>query len=443
MTSTGEGDLLVPGAHRRIRTLADGEGPWHGVLVAAGERVLLWRDAGEGAAGIDWRFVGAEHVAAPLDVARTVDGHGALMPWCTMRLAVFLTRRITAGAPLEAGEWSTLVASLLRGLREIVERSDADLGGEWWITREGRPLCVPAPGRPAGEAAVDVLALAEEGCRERGLRRLVASIRDALSEGAPTAVRVASWEQELFAFAAPRPLRLDAHAPERVRGSVAEEIRPVGLDLPPRRVRSRTGFGQHVAAGIEAMRARAGDLRARIPRVRTGSGRRPRRAALLVAAGAVAAVLGVGLWPAEGESVSEAAVPEASPAAPEGSAPPDDGIEQPETAPPSSDAESDPESDPGDPVVAAGDLLAALDACVDAGDETCPAAIAPASSADAAKILRSDAAGEPVLVDDYGDLAVIRLGGAESAEQMLVLVRQDGRWLVRDAYDVADQPEDG
>ncbi|MBT2486060.1 hypothetical protein J7E28_15260 [Microbacterium sp. ISL-108] len=56
------------------------------------------------------------------------------------------------------------------------------------------------------------------------------------------------------------------------------------------------------------------------------------------------------------------------------------------------------------------------------------------------------------LVDEYGDVAVVRLRREEGGpvdegdthpsapDQMLVLVRQDEKWLVRDAYSVADQP---
>ncbi|QNA91225.1 hypothetical protein [Microbacterium sp. Se63.02b] len=54
------------------------------------------------------------------------------------------------------------------------------------------------------------------------------------------------------------------------------------------------------------------------------------------------------------------------------------------------------------------------------------------------------------LVDEYGDVAVVRLlvdptaegkADADTAEQlMVVLIRAHEKWLVRDVYDVADQP---
>ena len=52
-------------------------------------------------------------------------------------------------------------------------------------------------------------------------------------------------------------------------------------------------------------------------------------------------------------------------------------------------------------------------------------------------------------MDEYGDVAVIRVSTPSHSEdgatpgtrvQMVVLVRVDEKWLVRDAYDVADQP---
>ncbi|GAB3599356.1 hypothetical protein [Microbacterium tumbae] len=98
---------------------------------------------------------------------------------------------------------------------------------------------------------------------------------------------------------------------------------------------------------------------------------------------------------------------------------------------------------PDDPVVATEALLRALSACADQGDPECPTALAEGANADPEAILGASGTVAPVLVDDYGDIAVVRIGGdgAKSGEQMLVLIRQDGKWLVRDAYDVADQPD--
>lgn len=55
-------------------------------------------------------------------------------------------------------------------------------------------------------------------------------------------------------------------------------------------------------------------------------------------------------------------------------------------------------------------------------------------------------------MDEYGDVAVVRLrtsgvddgeGDAEgqgSDQTIVVLIRTEEKWLVRDVYDVADQP---
>ncbi|PZU30433.1 MAG: hypothetical protein DI577_07780 [Microbacterium sp.] len=44
------------------------------------------------------------------------------------------------------------------------------------------------------------------------------------------------------------------------------------------------------------------------------------------------------------------------------------------------------------------------------------------------------------LLDEYGGVAVFRVESAALAPQILVLVSVNGKWLVRDVYDVADQP---
>ena len=106
--------------------------------------------------------------------------------------------------------------------------------------------------------------------------------------------------------------------------------------------------------------------------------------------------------------------------------------------------------------------------CADTGDAVCAEAVADGSS-DVIAALVGDgsdigyggdagAAGgadssSVELVDEYGDAAVVRFtprengnadtpGDAEPGDgQILVLVRINEKWLVRDVYDVADQPE--
>jgi 23S rRNA G2069 N7-methylase RlmK/C1962 C5-methylase RlmI len=99
-------------------------------------------------------------------------------------------------------------------------------------------------------------------------------------------------------------------------------------------------------------------------------------------------------------------------------------------------------------------LLAAITRCRRAGDDGCSVAVAPESTG-AIEALRVFEGEPPAveLVDEYGDVAVLRLTAAAAPsarteeeprrsthERIVVLRRQDDRWLVRDVYDVADQP---
>lgn len=450
---------LIPGAHRTIRVLAAGEGPWSGVLVADGDEHAVWHEIREDDE-LDWRFVDAEHVAAPLDVARRPDGHGALLPWCTMRVSVFLTRRTLADAPLDPGEWVTLVASLLRGVREIVERAGEDAPGEWWLTQDGRPLCVPAGAGNARAAAGEILLLAEAGCRERGLRRLIGGVGASIAETTPTKARIAAWEKELFAYAAARPLRMDVHPPASARGGSADDIRALAPHEQRRRIhrsRERRPSAVRELLGsidghVQGIRERWGATRRSMVRTSSGSsGPAPKRSRtrIAVVAGAVSAVvLTAGLlWPTEtpppaagsGQVLPASAESAVAPLMPAPAPEPSTVSPTPHPESPAPDAEA---SDSDDPLGAMVQLLDTLDACAASEDAACAGAISSGSSAVPEAILRSGDAGSAALVDDYGDLAVIRIGAA-GEQQMLVLIRQNEKWLVRDAYDVADQPEKG
>ena len=166
---------------------------------------------------------------------------------------------------------------------------------------------------------------------------------------------------------------------------------------------------------------------------------------LLIAGASAAAVLCAGaLWPDDDSAHSDAAESALFGGTTPGTAVTPAPSAGQATSPASpSPPEDVPGGDRYDPVAMAVAVLAALDACAVADDDECPEAIAADSSARASHVLRSESAGDPVLVDDYGDLAVIRLGSEGEGEQMLVLVRQEEEWLVRDVYDVADQPRDG
>jgi len=162
----------------------------------------------------------------------------------------------------------------------------------------------------------------------------------------------------------------------------------------------------------------------------------------MAAAGACAVVLAVGmLWPTEPEAAAPAGT--ASRPAPaatshaEGTTPGrSDAGDRSEGAPVAvSDAEDD--------LAAAGAaVLTARTACADETsclrglvedpDRAFPAGVLDLP-ADQRKI---------VLLDSFGGAAVLRVDAltGESASQLIVLVARDGKWLLRDVHDVAEQP---
>lgn len=505
MTSTETPSPLIPGVHRVVRVLDPDEGPYAGSLVTNRGSVAVLVDV-EAISGWDaWEHAGDEHVAAPMDIVRRHDGHGVLLPWCTERLGSFLGRRQVDGPDFSSGEVSTLVGSLLRGLDELAaEQGDGAVRGDWWLTEDGRPMFVIGSGEDAREGAARIVDRLHEDCRDRGLGRLLGTIRDGLRAlgarpGAPRR-QLELWEAELFATAAPRPLEREERTPTRVgdidlvrtlRAAPAESRRrrrppsagygdPQPESAVPRLLRIPAAVAAAARAWISAARTSlasglsrgraSGELRrarwwgrrrsGHAPRLDGAAPMASRRPRLLLVGGAMAAaVLGVGLlWPGEatgepdsgagrgGAAIEQTAEATGSPAAevPDGVGPPPEAPHGP-TATPSADG------DPGeldDPVSAAKALLVSIRDCATAGDDSCAGAVAE-GSAGIVTMLGGGPSGasEPELVDRYGDIAVIRASVrdpavAESvAERVVVLVRTTEKWLVRDAYDVADQPE--
>jgi len=490
----GAGTALLPGAHRVVRTLDASEGPFAGTLVTYGDRVAVRVDAAALGGWVGWRFSGAEHVASPLDVCRRRDGHDALLPWCTERVSAFLIRRSAAGAILTPGESSTLVISLLRGLDEVGEGIEGVRTGEWWLTDGGRPLFVFGRGTDAAAGVGELFERVAEHSADKALRRALGSIVEGLRKAAPqprVAPRlIAGWEEELLALAAPQPLERGTHAPERAR-TVARTVASRDL-LPTGRQRLRAdrahGRDRRGIAGrgtvvvdlvrvcLEAMRAgvhsvgralagrRAPRMPDGVPSVRgaqtPGDARRPaRRRSVIVAVTAAAAVLTAGLlWPGGGVPGEASDAPEGAPATAHSSV-----GEDPTTRrdPPTTDLPHDTDAvrvppgateDQADPEAAIPALLDAISACRTHDDSACPESVAPDSTGvvDALASVDPDSS-ETDLVDEYGDVAVIRLTIGQPEEKteaasgtpvalMVVLIRTAEKWLVRDVYDVADQP---
>lgn len=105
-------------------------------------------------------------------------------------------------------------------------------------------------------------------------------------------------------------------------------------------------------------------------------------------------------------------------------------------------APEEPDSDGSELAREASRLLAIIDGCRKHDDAACSAAVVDGGGAAVLERLGADAAERATsLIEDYGDVAVIRVAGTESlGEQMLVMVQGKDGWLVRDVYDVADQP---
>lgn len=110
---------------------------------------------------------------------------------------------------------------------------------------------------------------------------------------------------------------------------------------------------------------------------------------------------------------------------------------------PSSGAEADAVTD-GSAQQHAAVLLAAIADCADQGDAACADSVVDGAGALVQERLAGAGEGRTITaVEDYGDVSVLRLGASgQRGEQMLVLVAHEDGWLVRDVYDVADQPSD-
>lgn len=446
---------LVPGAHRVIRRLDAEESAFAGDLVSDGDRQRV-RAPASAVDPVLWEFAGAEHVAGVRDVVRARDGHDALLPWCADAVDVLLARRASAEDPLTAGEVVTLVGSMLRGIVEIAER---DLRGRWWLDDAARPVFVPGEGAACAPAAAGIIDRLRQDRADRALDRVLEQIAAQAGDHRLVARHLDEWERTLTELAAPRPLNRDVHAPERVRAIPLHRERmrePQDAGERPALRERVAGLRMRVAASVLALRERWRDRTPRRPghvREDGESGARPPRGRMLLVGAAAAGAVLVGglLWPGGDDSSAtervpagiETNAPEETPAAAGATAAPATGeavSEQPEP-----DAGGETHADEpaaGTPEHSATLLLKRIDACRAEEDAECADAVVAGSGAAARERLGPDSARRAVtLIEDYGDIAVIRLAPDDGhSEQMLVIVRQNDGWLVRDVYDVADQP---
>lgn len=413
-----------------LRELTAAETPFAGVL-RAGDPPTVWVDAAAFAASPAWAAHGAEHVLAPMDAAGTPDGPRVVLPHCP----VSLDEVLADGSP-PPGVLVTLAVSALRGAREA-DGLGAE-AGRWWVTTEGRPVLALTGTLAWREDTVDLLRRvdAADPALERALESAAAAIGD------PRLLRREgeAIEGALFAAADPEPLpterREDGHLPKRreraappphTSGSVAGTVRDLLARLVDVGVADRVGRAWTAVARRTRATPRADDRQADRP---TGG----RRRVLLVAAAVATAVIVAGaLWPSgEGDRPAAAAGGSADPtraAGPSASASPvrDEDPATEDAAP--------ADEGPVEIVDAARGLVDALAAC---GDDGCleklwedPGSARPIDAA------AGDYAVE--VVDEYGGAAAVRIVTAE-VTRVLVMVRVEKRWLVREVYDLADQP---
>lgn len=442
---------LLRSPYREIRAVREREdGPWTGVLVRgeSGVAGVLVDAATFGPEWVGWDAEPGGHVLTPIDLVRRADGHDVLLPACAERLEDFVRRR-SVRAPFTAPEAVTLGVSVLRGCAQLVGAPETT--GEWWLDDSGRPvLATGSSSQRALDAAVAVLGVAAVDPRIEGA--WVGATR-AVSADRLTSRDLADAEQALFDVADPEPLSTVNLNPLRV-GELTSDVRSLGPLVAD--AASRPSW-QSLIGGLD------GDLADTVSRATTAVWRRlrqphrSRRAPWLVG-GAVAATVLVGgaLWPAAGGVAtgpeastrpSDAAIPVAE-APPEGGAPTEaEGLieagETPETgaAGQASPAPDVPAADADLAGVAAG-LLDARTQC--GGDGSClEGVVEDASAAFGAGVVDLPASDRTLtLLDDFGDIAVLRADANDgtTAPQLVVIVRGDEKWLLRDVHDVAQQP---
>ncbi len=459
-------------AHRTIRFLDSVDSPFPGALVTAPQGPLVRQEAERVAGWGGWRYAGAQHVGAPVDVVRRARGHDVLLPWCTERLDTFIDRRVRSSGGLSAGETITVVVSLLRGLGELGAVEAATTTGIWWLTDGGRPVFVLGQGRQAALSAREIVARLQEESADKTLARVLDRIAGRVSTAAgqrrvPRRL-LDEGERELLEVAAPRPLERDEDAPapvaltagagalrRRDRGeSAARALRrePAREVERPRGARRRSRRALHTVASekYELLTSALGAVVGRrvhdTSRESTGNRTPPRRGRAFVLAGAcAAAVLLAGLlWPSGGE---DPAVGSAGGESTVARRPPDEGAPEQRTSPSPAPSETAPvpSAPEDDPVRSLAALIAEIRACAERGDDVCAPAMADGSPQIVDLVAEVGAAGDAALVDRYGDIAVLELpplidGAAPEAATIVVLVRVEEKWLVRDAYRVADQP---
>ncbi len=434
------------GSYRVIRAVrARDDGPWPGALVRteSGESFVLVGADVVGADWFGWDAAPDGHVLAPVDVARRADGHAAVLPVCAERLEEFIRRR-AARMPFSAGEAVTLGVSVLRGCAEIASLPDTT--GEWWLDEAGRPVLATdtAPGR-AREAAASLL---ESVAVDARLQRAWAAALRAIVAERVSVHELEAAEEALFAVARAEPLSRVSLGPRSAADGVARlqaQERRADDDARSAYEPAPRSLWHGLIAGVDddlsdaVSRATTAVWR----RLRQGEGpkrARSRRAPWLVGGAVAAAVLtGGALWPTASGGASDEPAPAATPQ-----------ISASPTTPPSADPAGPAAAGdgggkdaaaPADLAAIAAALLTERSSCGD--DETCLASIMVSPQTRFAGAVELSASDRTVtLLDDFGDLAVVRVDARDGAQpsQLVFIRRTNEEWLLRDVTDVAQQP---
>lgn len=395
-------------APARLRSVVPGEHPYPGVVVA-GDPPRVWVDADDFRDGPAWRADPDGHVLGPLEVARTPTDHAVVLPLCTERLREAVVRR----APLSRGEVVTVAVSLLRG---AVEADDLGASrGEWWVTDAGRPVLALTGETLWRPASGELFALLGQE-QDTDVAEVLERCRDAVADPRHLARDAAACEDALFALAEPAALgtRLTP-----VRARDVARAAPASEQPPPRVVEL---VARWLDAGLPDRLRAALPRKAPAAREPGAAATRRRRAPWLLGVGLAGVIVMAGLlWPDD---------------APSGAEPPAD------PSPSAPSVSVSPSAPPGTPEEERSQLLDELARCVaspcgDADPREDPRRAIPAGIA-------SDLGAERriTLLDEYGGVSVLRVesGTGDVPPQIAVIVRDDEKWLVRDVYDVADQP---
>ncbi|GAA2994179.1 hypothetical protein JOD63_001283 [Microbacterium terrae] len=446
---------LLHGVYRPVRRIVAGEAPWPGLLVwlpSGGGRILV--DCGVLPPGWPgWDAAPGGHLLSADDVSREGTGHCAVMSVCVERVSDFLERRRRARVSLTDGEAVTLAISMVRAVDDC--RGIENPHGQWWLTDDGRPVFALGAGdAPLRDACVSLTAAGEGG---GVVARVWDVVRSLLSEPRLADADLDAAEAEIFALCEPAqlativpgsPVPASDHA--NSRGAVVEDTAPDTL---------MARLLRHVDADLaDAVSKAMHDAWRRLRRTRA-----PRRAPLMLGAAAAAVVLVGGLlWPTgDGSTDTEAVAASAGNAA---------GSTTTPTAMPSSDRNADTDSSGASGADSAGDGARSSDARdqgteSDDGGATDDAVGAAEELLDrhrectdsgcvAALLARPDAVIAPgaidlpaeelslTLLDDLGGVIVLRATPADGdlTDQIVVIERRDAEWLLRDVYDIAQQP---